>query len=144
MTLTSFFRNYVYIPLGGNRNGLAKQVWYIMLVFFLTGLWHGAGWTFVVWGSVHGVLVVINHLWSSRFAPGVRRGIGSIPAVARAGSVLSHALTLLAVVSLWVVFRAESWPLAEKILRSMYLMGPATNARAFADAYQYYVVPGLL
>ena len=144
MTLTAFFRNYVYIPLGGNRNGLAKQLWYIMVVFFLTGLWHGAGWTFIIWGSVHGVLVVINHLWARRFAPRVRRGVGSIPAVTRAGAVLSRALTLLAVVSLWVVFRAESWPVAEKILRAMFGISGMTYARAFPDSYQYYVAWSLL
>jgi alginate O-acetyltransferase complex protein AlgI len=62
-TLTRFLREYVYFSLGGNRRGLPRQVLNIMITMLLSGLWHGAGWTFVIWGALHGTFLVINHTW---------------------------------------------------------------------------------
>lgn len=124
MTLSSFFRQYVYIPLGGNRRGAGSQAAFIMIVFLLTGLWHGAGWTFVVWGAIHGLLVLVNHAWTRR-----------IPI--RLPSAVTWPVTVLAVVCLWVVFRSPSWPVAIKMLMSMAFAGPATNNRAFPDLLLY-------
>jgi D-alanyl-lipoteichoic acid acyltransferase DltB (MBOAT superfamily) len=123
ITLSSFFRDYVYIPLGGNRKGLAMQAFFILVVFFLTGLWHGAGWTFVVWGSVHGVLVLTNHLWQ-RLTP------------YRMPRMLGWAMTLASVVVLWVVFRAPSLAIASKVLAAMIWPRPLT-----AGAIAYLGVP---
>jgi alginate O-acetyltransferase complex protein AlgI len=113
MTLSSFFRNYVYIPLGGNRRGLGAQTAFILVVFFLTGLWHGAAWTFVVWGVLHGLLVVVNHLWASTSWATCLRASES--GLIRQGYRLgSWVLTMLAVAALWVLFRADSWETVQK------------------------------
>ena len=138
VTLTSFFREYVYIPLGGNRKGLAKQAVFILFVFALTGLWHGAGWTFVAWGCIHGVLVLVNHIWTRSVRPQLPAWPGEIaPRVAR---ISSRLVTLLAVVCLWVVFRAPSASTAVKVLRVMFGLWGKTNDRAFPDLDLYYVV----
>lgn len=113
ITLSSFFRDYVYIPLGGNRRGLAAQAAFVTVVFFLTGLWHGAGWTFVVWGSIHGLLVLDNHLWV-KWSP--RR----LPAG------IAWPMTLVAVVMLWVVFRAPTLATAARMWIAMWRPGPLT------------------
>lgn len=63
MSLSSWFKEYVYIPLGGNRKGLARQIINISIVWALTGLWHGAGWNFVLWGGYYGVLLIIEKLF---------------------------------------------------------------------------------
>ena len=124
MTLSSFFRDYVYIALGGNRKGLAMQAAFVLVVFGLTGLWHGAGWTFIVWGSVHGGLVLANHLWL-KMSPW------------RTPTFVSWPLTLVAVVTLWVVFRAPSLSTAAKIIEAMSGLGPATGGYAFPDLNLY-------
>src|SRR5205085_9529466 len=63
ITLSRFLRDYVYIPLGGSHHGLTLQLCALLVTMLLGGLWHGANWTFVIWGSVHGLLLAINHLW---------------------------------------------------------------------------------
>ena len=123
ITLSSFFREYVYIPLGGNRKGAAMQAVFVLVVFFLTGLWHGAGWTFIVWGSVHGVLVLVNHRW--------RKTSRRLPVV------IAWPLTLLAVVTLWVVFRATSLAGAAEILGTMAGLGPVIGGAALAELNLY-------
>ena len=97
MTLSQFLRDHLYIPLGGNRHGAGRQLTNMMIVMLLGGLWHGAGWGFVLWGGLHGGFLIINHLWR-RLAPRLR-----IP-----GRV-SMAMTFLAVMFAWVPFRAETW-----------------------------------
>ena len=67
MSLSSWFRDYVYIPLGGNRNGLIKQIRNIFVVWFLTGFWHGASWNFIIWGLYFGVLLVIEKMFLKKF-----------------------------------------------------------------------------
>jgi D-alanyl-lipoteichoic acid acyltransferase DltB (MBOAT superfamily) len=132
MTLSAFFREYVYIPLGGNRRGVASQALFVMIVFFLTGLWHGAGWTFVAWGAIHGLLVLTNHLWS-KFSP------------VRVPRWLAWPVTLVAVVSLWVIFRAPTFPVAMKILDAMAFGSTGNEIRAFAhDVLLYLPAWGLV
>jgi D-alanyl-lipoteichoic acid acyltransferase DltB (MBOAT superfamily) len=134
MTLSAFFREYVYIPLGGNRKGPAMQAGFVLIVFFLTGLWHGAGWTFIVWGSIHGVLVLTNHLWL-KLAPW------------RIPTAISWPATFVAAVALWVVFRATSLASAVKIVTAMSGLGVLTGGRAFPDLNLYpaaYVLIGLI
>jgi alginate O-acetyltransferase complex protein AlgI len=97
MTLSAFLRDYVYIPLGGNRKGFPRQMTNLLATMTLAGLWHGAGWTFVLWGAFHGACLVINHLW--------RRRTGA-PADDTSGGIGGHALTLLVVAFGWVLFRA--------------------------------------
>src|SRR6185295_4237272 len=65
MTLSRFLRDYLYFPLGGNRRGKARRYLNLMITMLLGGLWHGAGWTFVIWGGLHGLYLVINHAWQA-------------------------------------------------------------------------------
>jgi alginate O-acetyltransferase complex protein AlgI len=109
MTLSRFLRDYVYIPLGGNRGGEASRYRNLFLTMLIGGIWHGAGWTFVVWGALHGVYLCINHLFDA-----VVRG--RLP---RWTNVPAQALTFLAVVVGWVFFRAGSLDEAFNLLRGM-------------------------
>ncbi|NOU33209.1 MAG: MBOAT family protein [Polyangiaceae bacterium] len=113
ISLSSWLRDYLYIPLGGNRAGRARATVNIVLVFTISGLWHGAAWTFVVWGLFHGVLVAVERLLS-RFT-------------FRPPRFLQHTLTLVLVVVGWVFFRAASLSHAFAMLRSMF-GAPATEA----------------
>ncbi|HVI30639.1 MBOAT family O-acyltransferase [Phenylobacterium sp.] len=107
ISLSSWFRDYVYIPLGGNRHGQLKTVRNLMVVFFLTGLWHGAAWQFVVWGLYHGAFLMLE-----RF--GLGRLLERLPGPAR------HGYTLLVVMVGWVFFRAETLPEALTYLKAMF------------------------
>ena len=100
MTLSQFLRDYLYISLGGNRRGPVMRYVNLMITMLLGGLWHGAAWTFVVWGALHGGYLCINHAWN-RFGPEVAPRWQ--PVTTFAGAVL----TFLAVVVAWVFFRAN-------------------------------------
>ncbi len=113
ITLSRFLRDYLYIPLGGNRGGVLLRSRNVLITMLLGGLWHGAGWTFIVWGGLHGVYLVINHWCRGR---GWR--IFQIQAV-------SWAITFVAVVAGWVVFRAETLGTAGSLLSSMAGFGGA-------------------
>jgi D-alanyl-lipoteichoic acid acyltransferase DltB (MBOAT superfamily) len=105
ITLSNWLRDYLYIPLGGNRHGVPAQLRNLMITMFLGGLWHGAGWTFIIWGCLHGVYLVINHLWR-------RAGI-------KLHICVCWAVTFLSVVVGWVFFRADSVQSAIIILKGM-------------------------
>lgn len=139
MTLSSFFRNYVYIPLGGNKNGLPTQMLYVMTVFFLTGLWHGAGWTFIVWGLAHGVLVVINHLWCRTSVARELKASPS-PKIAALYRFVSWGMTMAAVAALWVIFRADSWNTVRKFFGALLTL-QLYGAHAIPDTNKYYILP---
>lgn len=113
ITLSRFLRDYLYIPLGGNRKGKLLRYWNLLVTMLLGGLWHGAGWTFVVWGGLHGSYLVINHLWRDGKT---RLGWGDGGALGRLGA---GALTFLAVVVAWVFFRADSFHAAAAMLSGM-------------------------
>jgi alginate O-acetyltransferase complex protein AlgI len=112
MTLSQFLRDYLYIPLGGNRRGPALRYVNLMITMLLGGLWHGAAWTFVVWGALHGVYLCINHAWD-RFGPGIA------PRFQRVADVAAFVLTFLAVVVAWVFFRADDMASALQVLSKM-------------------------
>jgi alginate O-acetyltransferase complex protein AlgI len=112
MSLSFWFRDYVYIPLGGNRGGPWRTILNLLVVFFLTGLWHGAAWTFVVWGMFHGMLLLVERL-------GLRHVLD------RTSSVVASCYTLLMVMVGWVLFRADSLQEAGHYLATM------ANIRAF-------------
>ncbi|MCB0793187.1 MAG: MBOAT family protein [Flavobacteriales bacterium] len=95
ISLSSWFRDYLYIPLGGNRRGPIRTYLNLFIVFFLTGLWHGASWNFVVWGLMHGLFMVFE-----------RAGLGKL--LARSPKPLAGAYTLLIVLLAWVFFRVEN------------------------------------
>ncbi len=115
ITLSRFLRDYLYISLGGNRMGLTRSFINIMVTMLLGGLWHGAQWTFVVWGALHGIGIVINHGWQVlRSALGLHLSRPSL-----LGLGLSRILTFTVVVVGWVLFRAESFHGAATMLRAM-------------------------
>ena len=93
ITLSRFLRDFLYVPLGGNRRGRFRRYANLMVVMLLGGLWHGANWTYVVWGGLHGLYLGINHLWRDLGLPRLPRW-------------LAWPLTLTAVVFAWVPFRA--------------------------------------
>ena len=111
ISLSTFLRDYLYVPLGGNRKGEARRYINLFLTMLLGGLWHGAAWTFVIWGALHGTFLMINHLWSAK----VRRH--ATPG--RLARVAGWALTFLCVMIAWVVFRAESVNAALEIYKGM-------------------------
>ncbi len=99
ISLGRWLTDYVYIPLGGSRRGLGRQLLAVLAVFAASGLWHGADWTFVVWGLLHGVLFALEVLLR-------RAGVG--PARSKAGKAASAAFTFAAVSFCWIFFRSES------------------------------------
>ena len=114
MTLSSWLRDYLYIPLGGNRGGLAATVRNIMLTMLIGGLWHGANWTFVAWGGYHGIFLSIERVCRNRF--GSFRPTGLI-------RVAATLLTFLLVLFGWVLFRAGSFSDAWLVLGRMFAGG---------------------
>ena len=116
MTLSRFLRDYLYIPLGGNRKGEARRYLNLILTMLLGGLWHGAGWTYVIWGGLHGFYLMVNHGWHA-----ARRKLGQDPSqsLSRPAHALSVLLTFLAVVTAWVVFRANNLDTATAMLKAM-------------------------
>ncbi len=115
MTLVRFLRDYLYIPLGGNRKGSARRYTNVMVVMLLGGLWHGAGWTFVIWGGIHGVFVLVYYVWHAvRRTLGPGDGEGSL-----GGRFAGWLLTFTCVVVAWVPFRAESLDTTVTVLSGM-------------------------
>jgi D-alanyl-lipoteichoic acid acyltransferase DltB (MBOAT superfamily) len=112
MTLSQFLRDYLYIPLGGNRHGRTLRYVNLMITMLLGGLWHGAAWTFVVWGALHGAYLCVNHAWSN-YGPAIA------PRFARAANAVAFVLTFVSVVIAWVFFRADSMSSATFVLSRM-------------------------
>jgi D-alanyl-lipoteichoic acid acyltransferase DltB (MBOAT superfamily) len=110
MTLSRWLRDYIYIPLGGNRKGPARRNLNLLATMLIGGLWHGAAWTYVLWGGLHGIMLIINHLWSRRDR--------------RISRKYAWPLTFLAVVHAWVLFKAGEFP-----------DGLATAGRVYAQMY---------
>lgn len=109
ITLSNFLRDYLYIPLGGSRSGEFRRYVNLVATMLLGGLWHGAGWTYVVWGGLHGTFLVINHGWRK-----LERNLKlKLPAL------LGWAITFTAVMFSWVVFRASSFNDAAELLKAM-------------------------
>jgi len=137
ITLSRFLRDYLYIPLGGNRLGKPRRYTHLMITMLLGGLWHGAGWTFVMWGGLHGLFLCANHGWM------FLRKIRGLPPLPRPLAVL---ITFLAVTVAWVFFRAESFEAAGRMLRAMagldgFTGWPHKAARVVASAEPLKVIP---
>jgi D-alanyl-lipoteichoic acid acyltransferase DltB (MBOAT superfamily) len=118
ITLSRFLRDYLYIPLGGNRLGEQRRYLNLMVTMLLGGLWHGAGWNFLVRGGLHGLYLCVNHLWQAsrkssktQFAPGLVQAA-------------SWAMTFLAVVFAWVFFRAKTMAAAWQVLTALFGLAP--------------------
>lgn len=105
ITLSQFLRDYLYIPLGGNRKGKWAKMRNLFITMVLGGLWHGAGWTFIIWGACHGLFLTINHLWRDLKL--------NMP------NWLARSLTLVAIICAWVIFRSPNMDKAVDILAGM-------------------------
>jgi len=114
ISLSLWFRDYLYIPLGGNRGSPLRTYSNLTAVFFLCGLWHGASWTFVVWGIYHGAFLVVE-----------RMGMGRV--LARWPRALRHAYALLAIMMGWVLFRADTLAHAGLYFRALAGLGPRAH-----------------
>ncbi len=128
ISLSSWFRDYVYIPLGGNRISPRRTYAHLVIVFFLCGLWHGASWTFVIWGLYHGAFLALE-----------RAGL-ALP-LSRIWRPLRHIYLLLVVMVGWVFFRSETVSAATTMLSAM-AGQPAETLAPFA--VQWYLTPPLL
>ncbi len=134
MTLSRFLRDYLYIPLGGNRHGPLRRHLNLMITMLLGGLWHGAGWTFVIWGGLHGFYLLVAHLWRDHVALPMPRLLGWM-------------LTFLAVVIAWVWFRGETpagvWALLQGMYGANGVVVPSGAGRLFGPATPWLIGLGV-
>ncbi len=105
ISLSTWFRDYLYIPLGGSKNGTSKALLNLIIVFILTGLWHGAKWNFIIWGMYHGVFLIIERLIKPKKIP----------------NVLSHFYVIIVIMIGWVFFRADDFYHAAFYLKNMFV-----------------------
>jgi alginate O-acetyltransferase complex protein AlgI len=124
MTLSQFLRDYIYIPLGGNRKGEWAKSRNLMITFVLGGIWHGAGWTFIFWGFMHGTALVVQNFFSKKYSMPDWAGI---------------VITFLWVNMAWVFFRAPSWHDAMNVVNAMF--GMQHPAETFTLINDYYFAP---
>ncbi len=115
MTLSRFLLEYLYIPLGGNRRGQARRYLNLMITMLLGGLWHGANWTFVVWGGLHGVYLIVHHAFRA-----VTKNHHGESEPDWIGRTWSRGLTFLSVAVAWVFFRADTFSAAGRMLVGMF------------------------
>lgn len=108
ISLSQWFKDYLYIPLGGNRKGKMRTYINLLIVFFLTGLWHGSSWNFIFWGIFHGVFLIIERL-------GLKKVLEKTP------KILQHLYTMIIVIIGWVFFRADSFIFALKYLKVLFI-----------------------
>ena len=123
ISLSSWFRDYVYIPLGGNRVSKIKHIRNLLIVWFLTGLWHGAAWNFVAWGLYYGVILIIEKYFLS-------------PVLDRLPDVVRHIYSIVLIVIGWVLFFSSSFGQAADYIRVMFGAG----AHGFADRESMYLL----
>lgn len=110
ITLSRFLKDYIYIPLGGNKKGNFKTYNNLLLTFVIGGLWHGAGWTFLFWGFLHGLALIIHRIWS---LVGFKLNL-----------IISWIITFNFINLAWVFFRAEEWSVAIKMIKKMFEFEP--------------------
>jgi D-alanyl-lipoteichoic acid acyltransferase DltB (MBOAT superfamily) len=113
MTLSRFLRDYLYVPLGGSRHGRVRRYANLMVVMLLGGLWHGAGWTFVIWGALHGIYLIANHAWRAFCESFHWKPNGALY------HAVSVTLTFLAVLFAWTFFRAADLGTALRVVDGM-------------------------
>jgi alginate O-acetyltransferase complex protein AlgI len=128
ISLSTWFRDYLYIPLGGNKKGALITYRNLCIVFFITGLWHGSSWNFIAWGMFHGLFLILER-------------IGLKTLLQSCHSVFQHLYTLLIVVIAWVFFRAENLTQALHILKQMFVPQQSENYAAIEqiNAYSLFV-----
>ncbi|MDH4260314.1 MAG: MBOAT family protein, partial [Gammaproteobacteria bacterium] len=123
VTLSRFLRNLLFIPMGGSRHGLPRTIAALMATMGVGGLWHGAGWNFVIWGLLHGAYLSVNHAWIELALPrvgGIAARVRASPVLGRIARAAGVLLTFSAVSFAWVFFRAPdldtAWRLAGAML----------------------------
>jgi alginate O-acetyltransferase complex protein AlgI len=112
ITMSRFFRDYVYIPLGGSRGSVVRTRWNLAVTTLVSGLWHGASWTFVAWGGLHGAYIMITHVIRSRAGDRDATGVGAL---------VGWALTFLGAMLAWILFRAQSFPVAWAYFQGLFV-----------------------
>jgi len=130
ISLSTWFRDYLYIPLGGNKKGSVRTYVNLLIVFFLTGLWHGASWNFVIWGFFHGFFLVLERLGLDKF-------------LVKLWHPLQHIYTLFVVLIAWVFFRADTLEASIGYLKAMFAYKSITGNIGFISEYDnvvYYFV----
>ena len=129
MSLSGFFRDYVYIPLGGSREGLARTCRNVLIVFALTGIWHGANYTFWLWGAMYGVLLVIERLFLGKL-------LDKNPV-----KIVNWVYTMFIVMIAWVIFRSDSVPQAFVYMKQLFTYGKAYTILACLNAKVWIALP---
>ncbi len=132
ITLSSFLRDYLYFSLGGNRKGEARRLVNIFLTMLIGGIWHGAGWTFIVWGIIHAAAITINHLWRSLFRNLIPRLNKSV-----AWRLSCHVITLVVIVCAWVCFRAKDMSTSILLWKSMFAVDGLLLPANWADFFSW-------
>lgn len=112
ITLSTWLRDYLYIPLGGNKHGIVRMYAALMITMLLGGLWHGAAWTFVIWGAIHGIYLVVERMLKNKIHIKINPYNG----------ILLALLTYTLVNFTWVFFRAREFSVAKNMIRSMLFM----------------------
>jgi len=123
ITLSRFLKDYIYIPLGGNRKGNFRTYNNLMATFILGGFWHGAGWTFIFWGFLHGAALAVNRAW---------QGLGF-----KMNKVLAWFITFNFVNIAWVFFRAKEWEDAVKVLKAMFGMSGIVFSSKYTEKLSF-------
>lgn len=126
ITLTKFLRNYVYIPLGGNKKGYIRTYVNIILVFLLSGIWHGANWTFILWGGIHGLAQVLNRIFERTWN--------------NCNQVFRWLCTFSFINVMWLIFRADSVMQALDLIKRMVMMDSLTIRTELYDCF-FYALP---
>jgi len=134
ITLSNFLKEYLYYSLGGNRLGEKRRYINLFLTMLLGGLWHGAGWTFIIWGALHGAALGINHFWHR-----VKQHYGVIGS-SKAYAVISLLLTFLTIIVFWVFFRAETVSGALNIIQAMFGLSPDVERTVSSGSIYWFVM----
>lgn len=130
MTLSGWFKSYVYFPLGGSRKGLARTIFNTAVVWFLTGVWHGASWNFILWGSLYGVLIIIEKLVTTALTKAGKQDIFTkIP------SIIKRVYAIVLVMLGWVLFDTSTIAQAFSYMGRMFRFGSS-----FYDSYTIYIL----
>ena len=129
ISLSTFLKDYLYIPLGGSKRGESRRYLNLMITMILGGLWHGASWTYVIWGILHGLFLTINHFWIKKLQNSNRTYRISIP------SSLKVTFTFLLTCMAWTFFRASSINSASRMLEGMFLFN-GISLPSFFSNYQ--------
>ena len=127
ISLSTWFRDYVYIPLGGNREGKYKQIRNILIVWLLTGIWHGANWTFLIWGLLFGIILIIEKLWLNKF-------MEKLP------SFIRRIYVLFIVMILFIIFNSDNMSVALTNIKGLFGM----NGEAFVNDYTLHYLKSYL